>query len=419
MRTFAFICLMPFALTLISGSAHATERPAQPATAANIAEARSLPGTGWPASAEARVTTSGDIFMANLDSQIVSLQARQAVAGDERTRARLALAYYHRFQILGRLDDAERARGLLETAEQAGSELSLAAATVLMGFHEFGLVQQALGRAAATGRQPERVAAMQAALDHATGKDWPNAMPAQSGSTDPAVDRVLQAFDRFNRGQAGAAARLLREAQDAYTGTSPHMLAWIQLQQGIQFLRLGDLDSARRFFGAALERFPQYVLAAEHLAEVELLQGDADTAARRYEAAWSQTGNPEFLAQWAEAEAARGNRADADKLAAQADQAWADRVARYPLLAADHGARYYLGTGRQDQALALARANFANRRDIDARILLVETLAGAGLEAEGCGAWREVRAAGFAPPELAAMAAVCLSGDRQIASVEP
>ena len=67
---------------------------------------------------------------------------------------------------------------------------------------------------------------------------------------------------------------------------------------------------------------------------------------------------------------------------------------------ADHGARHYLATGHPDQALALAEANFAQRQDLGAHLLLLEARWADGQQTAACTLRDRIVAAGFAPPEL-------------------
>jgi tetratricopeptide (TPR) repeat protein len=311
-----------------------------------------------------------------------------------------------------------RARTIATAADARGPELELAAVSILMGFHEFGQATQALERAAALGASPQRVESLRAALDHATGADWPGTAVTFTDGDEPVLYRVHVAAWLFERGEPDAAAQVLRAAQDAYYDSAPFTLAWIHLQQGIQFLRQDDLTNARVFFAAAHQRFPQYVAATEHLAETELRLGHADTAMGLYESAWLQSGNPEFLAQWAVAAAALGQDAQARTLAARAQRAWATLIGRYPLMAADHGALYLLDTGQLDQALALARRNYANRQDLSARTLLVEALLASGQSPEACSEWRVIHGAGYAPPELNGLELACDSTVKGFRSAE-
>ena len=234
--------------------------------------ARALVGPGWPVATDRRLTTAGDIALANLDGQIAALESRLDRRPDERSLAALAEAVYHRFQLLGRLADAVRARTLLQGADPAlrGPRLALAEARVLMGFHEFKGVARALDEARALGADDGDIANLQAALDRATGADGPGAMPPPSAEHTALNERATRAAALLDRGRATEATAELKQAQDTYHDTAPLPLAWVHLQQGIVFLRLDDPATARVFFAAAHERLPQYALATEHLAETEL-----------------------------------------------------------------------------------------------------------------------------------------------------
>jgi tetratricopeptide (TPR) repeat protein len=217
---------------------------------------------------------------------------------------------------------------------------------------------------------------------------------------DDYVLAVQQAAVLLEQGELFEASRLLQQAQDLYQDSSPFPLAWIQLQQGVAFLRYQQYEQARVFFAAAHERLPQYYLATEHLAETEALLGNWQRSAELYRQVSEQTGQPAFWHGLQLAEAELGNAAAADAAAQQADTDYQQLLAKYPLTFADHAVGYYIDTGREQKALELAEMNYANRQDVYAHLTLAEALAANGQQQQACSKVSELRRAGLAPPEI-------------------
>ncbi|NNF66044.1 MAG: hypothetical protein HKM98_00890, partial [Gammaproteobacteria bacterium] len=292
---------MIFAL-LLHGCATLDREDLKASITSEAGQAKALIGPDWPQS-NPRLTTSGDLYMRNLDTQIQSLQELNSIKGNDSLLPRLAGLLYHRFQINGRLPDAEQARSLLATAHgrDHGVEVDLLYAEVLMGFHEFSMAADVL--ASANAANTRELAALQSRIRLATGQqtDPPD---LQDRSPTGLANRANVLFDQ---GQMLAASRLLREAQERYRNTAPYLLSWIHLQQGIFFLRSGDYESARQFFSAARGRLPQYATAVEHLAETEFALGNNRIAAELYRSVAQQTDNPEFYYQLSRVERAEGN----------------------------------------------------------------------------------------------------------------
>jgi tetratricopeptide (TPR) repeat protein len=367
--------------------------------------ARALIGPQWPQNTSTRLTTSGDIYLANLDSQIAALEQLASRRPSDHFGAQLALAYYHRFQIMGQLHDAEQARSVLQAAAQREHTqiVDLTHVQVLLGFHEFELANATLDCARQHGGNDETVDELQMAVNRATGTNTaPDSLDPSSPGTNPTpVVLVTQAADLLERGNAAAASRLLKSAQDRYLDTAPYLLAWIQVQQGIVFLRHRDYAAAATFFGAAHDRFPQFALATEHLAETQLALGNYRLGADLYRSVSEQTGNPEFYYRLAMAERALGMHHQAAIHEQRAQSGYADLMARYPFMYADHAARYFLATSQAETALDLAQQNMLRRQDIRARTLLLETELAVGRADAACDEFKTIRSLGYEPPELA------------------
>ena len=375
---------------------------------AALDSARTLLGPDWPANTQTRQTTDSKIYLANLDGQIEVLDRLVQSRPDDVSLARLALAYYHRFQILGRIEDAEAARQMLESAQDRPHQkvIDLNYAQIMLGFHEFSRVRQSIETARQNGATAEDIEPLERALERST-----RALPVSQlemaqgyGQPEDVMNLVLDAARLTELGQPDIASIRLMRAQELYQDSSPFTLAWIHVQQGIVFLRNGDYGSALAFFAAAHDRLPEYYLATEHLAEVQLALGNTVEAAELYQWVAAQTGYPEFYYQLSRAQLNLGDEQAAGESARLAALGYADLLKRYPAMFADHATRYYMNSGRAETALELAQRNAGWRQDIRARTLLIEAQLNAGNKSAACNGVTDIRALGYTPPELPELA---------------
>ena len=340
-------------------------------------EARSLIAADWPLLQADWPTTDGQIYLENLDGQIATLQKRLRISREAKFVSQLALLRYHRFQVTGEIAEAEAALGLAgEGAASAQSaDAHLAYAAILLGFHEFDAANAALDAAALhaaafNGGNDREIARLRKAVAKAQGKSVPaEQAPVRELALTPA-ELVVVANDRLQSGRLAEASRLLRQAQDRYQDSGPYVLAWIHVQQGIVFLQHEDYASARLFFAAAHQRFPQFTLAAEHLAETELALGNFEVAAALYREVAERSGHPEFFHQLSVAQRALGDIELAEASAKRAQEGYRQLIERHPLMYADHAVHYYMDIGERDEAVRLASLNFDKRPDSAAETLL-------------------------------------------------
>lgn len=359
-------------------------------------------GPDWPAMPADIATTDGEIYLGNLNSQIETIETHQRLQVDTSFQVSLASLYYQRFQIEGRLVDAERARDILDAEQLAAGfrpEHRLVHAQVLLGFHDFEAAAQQIDAAAERGAPEADVAALRASLDRALRLPAVNAIGSDA-SPGNYLDAVRAAAASVDRGRLDEAGALLMQAQALYLDTNPFPLAWIHVQQGIAYLRHGAYPQAQRFFAAAHQRFPQYFLATEHLAETEGLLGNYARSAELYRMVTAQNDHPAFWHGLARAEAALGNTEAARAAAARAHAGYAELLVRYPLMYADHAVGYYLDIGDRAEALRLARLNFEHRQDLYAHLALADALLANGKPEAACEHVRRIRAAGLSPPEI-------------------
>jgi len=343
----------------------ANDKPRQPGD--YLAQARAMTGPGWPVSTGQRPTTSGAIYLANLNGQIAELKRLNASQAENRFAPELAKLLYHRFQLTGRLEDAESALLLISgDSQKSHANADLISARILMGFHEFDKALLALEQAEKNGAPKTETAAVRRAVSGAQGAD----IQSKSDVSPTPENLVSQAAAWVEQGRPDKASELLRMAQDQYIDSSPFTLAWIHVQQGIIFLDNQDYATARQFFAAANERFPQYTLAAEHLAETELALGNHEVAAILYRNVVEQSEHPEFYHQLSRAEILLGNKEESQQAALLAQQGYDQLTEEYPLMFADHAVGYYIDIGDRATAISLAETNLEQRQNRSAKLLL-------------------------------------------------
>jgi thioredoxin-like negative regulator of GroEL len=389
---------------LLSGCA-ASPSPASRAAAADLAPAAAAPIESiWPISPTHYRTTSAEIYLGNLDARVSTLEQRVAAGNVDRIES-LAGQLYHRYKVLGRLDDAERALKLLgERADQdqLTSDGMVLYAIALSGMHQFDDAERWLERARQAGAKPAAWRDVRNDILVARGEYDELAQDLQT-SAEPIADFYALAHRadlRLLQGDLNGATRQYLTAQTLYADVSPVPLAWLHTQMGIGYLRHGRIADAKRFFAAAVERLPGYYLAEEHLAECETLLGEFDAARARYLRVIEQTGNPEFYAALAGLERAAGNSPRADRLTEQAKQGYEDLLRRYPSAYAQHAAEFFSETGDPLRAYDLARNNARDRQDIGSLILLATTADAVDQLEVACRARASAVATGLSPPEL-------------------
>jgi predicted Zn-dependent protease len=365
----------------------------------------------WPAPPSALPTTSGEVYLGNLDGRIESLERVLASAPTPALRVALAGALYHRYRIVANLADAEAALDQLDRAvvqSPRDRQALQLRATVRAGFHRFAEASADLDAAEAAGATPASLADARREIALATGRYA--ALAAELARSDSPEGGLYELAFRGNlrllQGDLAGAGRQFERAQAQATDSSPVPLAWLHLQQGIALLRAGNPAAANRWFRSAHERLPGYTLATEHLAETEVLLGRLDAARPLYQDVIARTGSPEFLHALASLEARAGRTREAVALQARADASWAALVSRQPAAFAQHAIAFYLDRDRPDEALRLARGNTALRQDVLSWILLARAAEAAGDATTACEASAKARGTGMRPPEIEALEAV-------------
>jgi tetratricopeptide (TPR) repeat protein len=352
----------------------------------------------YPLTLAARPTTSGASYLAHLQGRLQHSpsNATQAVA--------LAGVRYQRYQILGNLQDLDAAFAgakLQASAAGASDEAKLLWATLAAYMHEFDAAEQSL-----RGLSADRAAPLRQEIAIARGKAKSDSvLPTALAEGREYADLVARAGRCVDQGDLFCATQNFHQAQFLYSDVAPLPLAWLHTQQGIALLRFGHAKAAIPFFEAALERLPNYYLAAEHRAECLGLVGRIEEARAQYLSVIEQTGNPEYMAGLAAVEKAAGNATAAQSWQEQALLGYQKRLTAFPNAYAQHAVGFYLEAGQLARAHQLAEQNLALRQDVGSYVLRAEVASAEHAQKDFCTAYVNAKASGLNPPELTALQA--------------
>lgn len=411
MRTFAtLLCALlvaSCAQTMSSANIARHNPPVAASTDADVTPdnplpTASLPAGIYPANQEILPTTKGSIFLNNLNASIESLIAAGADQPDSPAITKLAGLLYHRFQVLGNLDDVDRALALMESIKTPNAAELRLRASLRSGLHHFDAALADLATAAALDQPRTSDDRARLAIAVATGQ-YEQIEGLIDNANKPSgefIESVLRGNIAAYKGDLNQATVQFLGAQQAIHDTAPYPLAWLYAQQGIALLRFERCAEAIPFFLAAEARIPGYALAMDHRAECLLRMHQLDAARRVYTKLIAQTGNPIFMGGLAQVEAESENPKLAKQLRKQTQVAWTELLSREPKAWSEHAAEYYLAIGQQQEALRLAKFNLANRQDVLSLILMARAAQANGNTNRACKALTAVQASGLHPPEL-------------------
>ncbi|MFC5910501.1 tetratricopeptide repeat protein [Streptacidiphilus monticola] len=301
------------------------------------------------------VTTDGSIALLNLSAQIDSIAARARTAVSPTPfavarQAALVDLLVLRGHLMGWIADYERAAQLAERlarhAPEDGNAL-LARARARATLHRFADAMadlDAAGRAGAVQADldAERAAILQAVGCHSEARVLlRKSAPRRSDFAAVAASAVLLA----EQGRTAHAEHEFDRARRLHRGVSPFPLAQLDFRRGLLWLREGDLPAARTWFEAARRRLPGYAPATGHLAEVDLLLGDAQAAIDRLRPLAETSDDPEYAAQLVCALRAAGRDQEARPWRDQAARRYDELVLHHPEAYADHAADFWLTAG--------------------------------------------------------------------------
>lgn len=350
-----------------------------------------------------RPTTTGELALSNLDSQIQGLERAIALhPEDPSVRSSLLGALTARSHHVGQFSDFDRLESLTQQAvsrDPNDPNAQLLRARFLATTHRFESSLASLNRAEQLGARTDQVQALRVSVQLAQGRT-PSA-PA-SETTDGFSRNLMQAHRWAAQGRYDEADDAYLRALDHYRDVSPLPVALIQFQRGVMWGEsAGRADLAWPLYREAVRTLPQYVVANVHLAELEATAGEMATARDRLLRVAEFSQDPEPLGKLAEL-MERDQPELADTLVRDATHRYNALLARHPAAFADHAAEFFLGPGADsERAFLLARLNLEGRRNARAFSLAIRAAHAAGRPQTACEWAREALPLATRVPNLA------------------
>jgi tetratricopeptide (TPR) repeat protein len=331
-------------------------------------------------------TTDGAISQSNLDAQIAFFEGNFRQPGQAVPGRGYIPSLLTRSQYVGRIADAERAMVLADdlvrlAPDQASSYLTRA--STRSGMHLFAAALADLAEAEKHGAKPTALVGPRATVLEAQGDlDGALALRHRATAAEPdLVNLTLEASLLGVMGKTAEATELFRKAPSAFPSVSVFPVAWMFLQEGLFWERLGETARARTFYEAAHERLPCYGHAASHLALMV-------SPARGIELLLPivvASDDPEFEMILAGRLRANGQAAEADTRLAHVRARYAELVEKHPEGYAEHAGWFLLDEGKDPaKAYALAVQNLAIRKTEKAYQLALLSALAAGKRDEAC-----------------------------------
>jgi tetratricopeptide (TPR) repeat protein len=152
----------------------------------------------------------------------------------------------------------------------------------------------------------------------------------------------------------------------------------------------GDQARAELLYAQALKYIPEFVTANIHLAEIQALRGDSESAIELLENVVQSSNEPEALALLGVLHLRNGDSERGNYEIAEARKSYEALLTRDPLAFADHGAEFYLGPGADSgRAWVLAQQNLANRQTPRAAALAIKAAEASGHYSDACALLRQ------------------------------
>lgn len=333
-------------------------------------------------------TTSGEVAMRNLSSNIDAMRRALARTGSFDAASRLVDSLLTRARYTGSYSDFSEAQDLAAelTRDSRRFEPLVLRARVRSALHDFSGAERDLTDAEALGA--DDISTPRSTIFLARGEQLDHVFATRSDALEvsrnfrtlsdmAAVTAVLGRFDE--------ADALFVEALTVYRDVSPFAVAWVHFQRGVMWAEQADRpDIGRSLYERAVQILPDYVVANVHLAELEFLDGDVAQATARLEALHTLTEDPEptgLLAEFIQLSAPTR----ASGLAADARRVYNDLLSRYPLAFLDHASEFFAGPGQDPaRSVRLALQNLDHRKNHRAYIVAIEAALASGQPSLAC-----------------------------------
>lgn len=314
------------------------------------------------------VTTSGVVAMANLQAQIDGLEAGARVGlRSLAEQAELIELVALRGYLCGMIADYEladeHADELCRSHPEEGVAY-LARAKSRARFHLFVDALIDLDRAEQRGADKESIDLERATIFQAQGK-YEAALELLTGATRSQRNFAslgALAVLHAERNDCVVAEEFFNESLNSYRGVSPVPLAILEFQRGHMWMLRHDPGRARFWFQTALNHLPEFVPAQGHLAEIEAMCGDMESAVERLMPLATRCDDPDYAATLARILFEAGGINEASPWNAKATARYENLISSHCDAFADHAAAFLLEQGHDpDRALFLAKRNLEIR----------------------------------------------------------
>ncbi len=403
MQIFCYFCLLTLLVIQLTSCKQATihqiSNTSFSRTNQEVEEVKQLISPRWPQSHKRYKTTDSRIYLANLQSSINVFERMYNNTKSAQYGTQLASKLYFRYRLLGDFNDAIKALNLINMVSldsHANAQTYLTLASIQSGFHQFKDALNSLSKAQELGINNKGLKELENEIRYSLGS-YQNLNVVLKNDE---INSLTKAKYALLNNEFKQASLYYRKAMNTYKDTDPFKLSWLQLQQGIAFLRYGDMQAAKVFFTQAHQRFPEYYLVTEHLAETEYLLGNLTHAKKLYQQVITQTNNPEFYAQLAKVEALLGHNAASQKALSQAQQKFDLLTQTYPTATGDHAVQFYLDNKQKQKALFLAQTNLKNRKNIESYELLIKTAMANNNQQLACETYKQANRLNVRPLEF-------------------
>lgn len=302
-----------------------------------------------------------------------------------------ARAWLFRARLTGSYDDYTAADAALRRSEgksRAGTGPHMTGAILSFGMHRLDAAEEYLDHISNYAVPPDpadfaETRALRGDIAFYRG-DYTSAMTLYDEA-----DRIAPGTASFRRvifysktGGYDLGEHFIDQAERQLVNPTRQTISFLELHRGILDLDRGRLDEALRHFRRADSIFPGHWLVEEHIAEVEALSGNLDTAERLYRDIVNRTGHPEFMDALAGVAKLRGDATAEQLWTERAASIWTKRLEQFPEAAYGHALDHCINKKDWACAVALAERNHQVRPYGDAKIAWAQALLGSGRPAE-------------------------------------
>ena len=353
-----------------------------------------------------------------LNSEFTSSLAAAEQHEDSYLRAaRVADLSLTRAQLTGGYEDYANARRWVDEAFErtdGGGPFSVRA-SVNLALHQLDSAQRDIDEMRRIPHlyHPAETLAMQGDVYfHSSRYDEARETYEKSHRTRPTTPSALRlAHLYWQTGDFERAEHMLDDATRRLPPSAVGQDAYIHLRRGLLDLDRGRYDEAMKHYRDGANVFSGWWLIDEHMAEIQVLQGDTESAKLAYEDLIERTGSPEFMDALSEIYAEEKQEAKAALWGNKATQVYEERLALLPAATYGHAVDHFLESDPK-RALELAQADVALRPSGAARVALAQAYARVGQPKKAVQTIDRVSKSSFSTAESHGIAALlfCAAG---------